>query len=116
MMLSITLMPLNSARFWNVRATPISATWRLFRQRQRHAVHHRCQNPFGGCHRQGLTGAADMTHKKIGDVILDIKNISLRFGGVKALTDISFDVREHEIRSIIGPTGPGAGPASGCRF
>lgn len=30
-----------------------------------------------------------MTHKKIGDVILDIKNISLRFGGVKALTDIS---------------------------
>ncbi len=30
MMLSITLMPLNSARFWKVRATPISATWRLF--------------------------------------------------------------------------------------
>ena len=29
MMLSITLMPLNSARFWKVRATPISATWRL---------------------------------------------------------------------------------------
>ena len=28
MMLSITLMPLNSARFWKVRATPISATWR----------------------------------------------------------------------------------------
>ena len=30
MMLSSTLMPLNSARFWNVRATPISATWREF--------------------------------------------------------------------------------------
>ena len=30
MMLSTTLMPLNSARFWNVRATPISATWREF--------------------------------------------------------------------------------------
>jgi hypothetical protein len=30
MRLSITLMPLNSARFWKVRATPISATWRLF--------------------------------------------------------------------------------------
>jgi hypothetical protein len=28
--LSITFMPLNSARFWNVRATPISATWREF--------------------------------------------------------------------------------------
>jgi branched-chain amino acid transport system ATP-binding protein len=30
--------------------------------------------------------------KKIGDVILDLQNISLRFGGVKALTDISFNV------------------------
>ena len=30
MMLSSTLMPLNSARFWKVRAKPISATWRLF--------------------------------------------------------------------------------------
>ena len=43
----------------------------------------------------------------IGDVILDLKNISLRFGGVKALSDISFDVREHEIRAIIGPNGAG---------
>jgi branched-chain amino acid transport system ATP-binding protein len=45
--------------------------------------------------------------RQIGEVILDLKNISLRFGGVKALTDISFDVREHEIRAIIGPNGAG---------
>ena len=45
--------------------------------------------------------------RKIGDVILQVDNISLRFGGVKALTDISFDVREHEIRAIIGPNGAG---------
>ncbi len=45
--------------------------------------------------------------RKIGDVILDLQNISLRFGGVKALTDISFDVREHEVRAIIGPNGAG---------
>jgi branched-chain amino acid transport system ATP-binding protein len=48
-----------------------------------------------------------MMSKKIGDVILDLQNISLRFGGVKALTDISFNVREHEIRAIIGPNGAG---------
>jgi len=42
-----------------------------------------------------------------GDVILDLQNISLAFGGVKALTDISFDVCEHEIRAIIGPNGAG---------
>ncbi len=45
--------------------------------------------------------------RKIGGVILKVDNISLRFGGVKALTDISFDVREHEIRAIIGPNGAG---------
>lgn len=45
--------------------------------------------------------------RTIGDVILDLQNISLRFGGVKALTDISFDVCEHEIRAIIGPNGAG---------
>ena len=55
-----------------------------------------------------------MSDKKIGDVILDIKNISLRFGGVKALTDISFNVREHEIRSIIGPNGAGKSSMLNC--
>ena len=48
-----------------------------------------------------------MAERKIGDVILDLNNISLSFGGVNALTDISFNVREHEIRAIIGPNGAG---------
>jgi len=48
-----------------------------------------------------------MSQRKIGEVILDLRNISLRFGGVRALTDISFDVREHEVRAIIGPNGAG---------
>lgn len=52
--------------------------------------------------------------KKIGDVILDVKNISLRFGGVKALTDISFNVKEHEIRAIIGPNGAGKSSVLNC--
>ncbi len=48
-----------------------------------------------------------MSERKIGEVILDLKGISLAFGGVKALTDISFNVREHEVRAIIGPNGAG---------
>jgi len=52
--------------------------------------------------------------KKIGDVILDVKNISLRFGGVKALTDISFNVKEHEVRAIIGPNGAGKSSMLNC--
>jgi branched-chain amino acid transport system ATP-binding protein len=45
--------------------------------------------------------------RPVGEVILKLENISLAFGGVKALTDISFDVREHEVRAIIGPNGAG---------
>ena len=52
--------------------------------------------------------------KKIGDVILDVHNISLSFGGVKALSDISFNVKEHEIRAIIGPNGAGKSSMLNC--
>ena len=52
--------------------------------------------------------------RRIGDVILEVKNISLAFGGVKALTDISFDVREHEVRAIIGPNGAGKSSMLNC--
>jgi len=51
----------------------------------------------------------DLTAPDIGkgDVLLDVRNVSLRFGGVKAVTDISFDIRMGEIRAIIGPNGAG---------
>ena len=55
-----------------------------------------------------------MAARQTGDVILDVRNISLRFGGVKALTDITFDVREHEIRAIIGPNGAGKSSMLNC--
>jgi branched-chain amino acid transport system ATP-binding protein len=61
---------------------------------------------------QQAQGATD--RRKFGDVILDVQNISLAFGGVKALTDISFDVREHEIRAIIGPNGAGKSSLLNC--
>ncbi|MCC7098695.1 MAG: ABC transporter ATP-binding protein [Rubrivivax sp.] len=55
-----------------------------------------------------------MGQRTIGEVILEVKNISLRFGGVKALSDISFDVREHEVRAIIGPNGAGKSSMLNC--
>jgi branched-chain amino acid transport system ATP-binding protein len=45
--------------------------------------------------------------RAIGDSVLRLDGVSLAFGGVKALNDISLDVREHEIRAIIGPNGAG---------
>jgi branched-chain amino acid transport system ATP-binding protein len=58
--------------------------------------------------------AAASPQRAPGAVILDVKNISLAFGGVKALTDISFDVREHEVRAIIGPNGAGKSSMLNC--
>nr|WP_305986754.1 ABC transporter ATP-binding protein [Roseibium sp. MMSF_3544] len=39
--------------------------------------------------------------------LLRVDNVSLSFGGVKAITDISFDILKGEIRAIIGPNGAG---------
>ena len=49
-----------------------------------------------------------MQHQRnIGAPLLVVEGVSLSFGGVKALQEVSFDVREHEIRAIIGPNGAG---------
>ncbi|MGR3542356.1 MAG: ABC transporter ATP-binding protein [Hasllibacter sp.] len=45
--------------------------------------------------------------RTIGDTLMEMRNITLRFGGVTAIKDISFDIREGEIRAIIGPNGAG---------
>src|SRR5436190_19687759 len=41
------------------------------------------------------------------EVLLSVENVSLSFGGVKAVTGVSFDIRKGEIRAIIGPNGAG---------
>ena len=50
--------------------------------------------------------------RKIGGVMMEMRDITLRFGGVTAIKDISFDIHEGEIRAIIGPNGD----SSAARF
>ena len=55
----------------------------------------------------GSEGYTTADGRRIGGVLMELRNITLRFGGVKAITDISFDIRDGEIRAIIGPNGAG---------
>lgn len=56
---------------------------------------------------EATNGYTTADGRKIGPVVMEMKNITLRFGGVVAIKDISFDIREGEIRAIIGPNGAG---------
>ena len=47
------------------------------------------------------------TERKIGGTLMDVKNITLKFGGVTAIQGVNFDIREGEVRAIIGPNGAG---------
>ena len=51
---------------------------------------------------------------QIGEPVLEVKNISLSFGGVKAITDSTFSVLEHEIKAIIGHNGAGKSSLLNC--
>ena len=48
------------------------------------------------------------------DYSLEVRGVSLRFGGVRALTDVSFGVSDGELFSIIGPNGAGKTSIVNC--
>ncbi|WP_227421843.1 ABC transporter ATP-binding protein [Pacificispira spongiicola] len=63
---------------------------------------------------QDPTTGAQERKDRIGDVLLRVENITLRFGGVKAINGVSFDIRKGEVRSIIGPNGAGKSSMLNC--
>lgn len=54
------------------------------------------------------------SHLPAGAPILEVDGISLRFGGVRALSDISFTVTEGSVHAVIGPNGAGKSSLLNC--
>ena len=67
------------------------------------------EGPFGRNDSTGNYGMRAPSEQDIvaGNVLLAVENVSLAFGGVKAVAGVSFDIRKGEIRAIIGPNGAG---------
>jgi branched-chain amino acid transport system permease protein len=55
----------------------------------------------------GATAAPARVRTTGGQVLLQVRNVSRAFGGLKAVQDVSFEVRSGEVLGIIGPNGAG---------
>src|ERR1700751_5770759 len=51
--------------------------------------------------------AVDVQAQTNETAILSVRNLAKSFGGLKAINDVSFDARAHEITALIGPNGAG---------
>jgi branched-chain amino acid transport system ATP-binding protein len=49
-----------------------------------------------------------------GDTILEVENLTMRFGGVVAVNDLSFTAQRHKITALIGPNGAGKTTVFNC--
>jgi branched-chain amino acid transport system ATP-binding protein len=67
-----------------------------------------------GSHDARMPGEPETGAKADGRIVLEGRGISLGFRGVRALTDVSFAVREGELLSIIGPNGAGKTSLLNC--
>jgi branched-chain amino acid transport system ATP-binding protein len=55
----------------------------------------------------GSTSVSEQPAARTGAALLSVDDVSIQFGGLKALDQVSFDVREGEILGLIGPNGAG---------
>ncbi len=54
------------------------------------------------------------SHVPVGEPLLEVSDLGLRFGGIQALTDVSFTVRQGDVHAVIGPNGAGKSSLLNC--
>ena len=54
------------------------------------------------------------SHVPVGEPLLEIKDVGLRFGGIQALKDVGFTVRQGDVHAVIGPNGAGKSSLLNC--
>ncbi len=63
---------------------------------------------------RGFTSSLNSSRLKTGETQLKVDNLQLNFGGLTALLDVSFEVRQSEILAVIGPNGAGKTSLLNC--
>lgn len=60
------------------------------------------------------SGNSAMTNNTAGDTILKVEHLSMKFGGLMAINDFSFEAKRGEITALIGPNGAGKTTVFNC--
>lgn len=89
-------------------STPIKRLWRRIlpvkRIREIHANEHLDSEPAWRSYSSGEYALPVRSERK---PILEARGVTVKFGGLLAVSDFSLEVREHEIVGLIGPNGAG---------